>query len=115
MKSFTKLILSFLIILSFVKSSDAQMFWNQAAVFSGSSTSYIRAANSSELNITGSFTLEAWIKPQSTFLAKGIFGKGGTLGTSMEYGMRLSSTGRISIITGGSSKLISRSNNAVPL
>lgn len=115
MKSFTKLILTFLFILSFVKSSDAQMFWNQAAVFAGSSTSYIRTANSSELNITGSFTLEAWIKPQSTLLAKGIFGKGSTLGTSMEYGMRLSTTGRISIITNGSSKLISRSDNPVPL
>ena len=115
MKSFTKLILTFLFILSFVKSSDAQMFWNQAAVFAGSSTSYIRTANSSELNITGSFTLEAWIKPQSTSLAKGIFGKGSTLGTSMEYGMRLSTTGRISIITNGSSKLISRSDNPVPL
>lgn len=88
--------------------AKAQMFWNQAAYFSGVNNSYMRVANSSELNITGSFTLEAWIKPESMPFARGIFGKGGTLGTAMEYGMRLSTTGRISLMTNGTQRLITR-------
>ncbi len=104
-----------LILLATSEVSVSQIFWNQAAQFAGNSSSYIVATNSSSLNITGSFTLEAWIKPNQSILARGIFGKGGTLGTAMDYGMRLTGTGRISLITNGTTRLISRSSNTAPL
>lgn len=42
---------------------QAQMFWNNACSFTGTSSSYIARASSSSLDITGSFTLEAWLNP----------------------------------------------------
>jgi len=41
----------------------AQMTWNQACNFAGVTSSHIAVPNSASLNITGSFTLEAWINP----------------------------------------------------
>lgn len=43
--------------------APAQMFWNNACSFAGSTSSYLSRANSTELNITGSFTMEAWVNP----------------------------------------------------
>lgn len=59
------LIIKIFIIISLVFSdrSEAQMFWNQACSFAGSNSSYIAVRPSSYLNITGSFTLEAWVNP----------------------------------------------------
>ena len=114
MKTLQSFFAGLLILLAVSGVSFSQMYWNQAAQYAGSNTSYLAVPNSSSLNITGSFTLEAWIKPNQTILAKGIFGKGGTLGTAMDYGMRLTGTGRISLITDGSAKLTSRSSNPVP-
>ncbi len=42
------------------------MTWNQACSFAGTSSSYLAVPHSSSLNITGSFTLEAWINPTNT-------------------------------------------------
>ncbi|MDQ3022483.1 MAG: LamG domain-containing protein [Bacteroidota bacterium] len=42
---------------------SAQMFWNQACTFAGSNSSYVAVRNSATLNITSSFTLEAWVLP----------------------------------------------------
>ncbi|MBK6536477.1 MAG: proprotein convertase P-domain-containing protein [Ignavibacteria bacterium] len=49
-------------ILSF-ENANAQMFWNQGCSFAGSASSYIVVRNSPELDITGSFTIEAWVNP----------------------------------------------------
>jgi len=43
--------------------ATSQLFWNQAASFAGNANSYIAVPNSSSLNITGSFTIEAWVRP----------------------------------------------------
>lgn len=93
----------------------SQMFWNQAAQFAGTSSSYIRVSNSSSVNLTGSFTLEAWVNPNSTLTSKGIIGKGGTLGTAMNYGLRLTTAGRVQLITNGTPRLLSKSVSNVPI
>ena len=43
--------------------ANAQMFWNQGCSFAGSTSSYVAVRNSPELDITGSFTIEAWVNP----------------------------------------------------
>jgi hypothetical protein len=76
---FFSLAVLFLLLFSFVftQDSNSQMVWNQAASFSGTNSSYIAVKNSTSLNITGSFSLEAWICPtintgsNQTIMAKG--------------------------------------------
>lgn len=90
----------------------AQMFWNQAASFAGNSSNYISVPNSGSLDITGSFTIEAWINPLSlTGASKGILSKGGSLGTSLKYAVRLTTAGRITLSTNGAQRLISSISN----
>ncbi|MBS1552653.1 MAG: proprotein convertase P-domain-containing protein [Bacteroidetes bacterium] len=45
------------------QNSYSFMFWNQAGGFSGTASSYISVPHSASLNITGSFSAEAWIFP----------------------------------------------------
>ncbi len=63
----SKLLITFfmfcLIIVMFDNNANAQMFWNQGCSFSGSTSSYVAVRNSAELDITGSFTIEAWVNP----------------------------------------------------
>jgi len=108
------LILSIVIFtVSFEKTAMAQMNWNQAAGFAGNSSSYISVPNSSSVNITGSFTIEAWINPSSVSgVAKGIAAKGSTLGTSLRYGLRLLN-GRILFLTNGVQRLITKTATSV--
>ncbi len=57
--------------------TNAQMFWNQTAQFAGNSSSYIAVPNSTDINLTGDFTMESWIFPTSVSGSeKGIFAKG---------------------------------------
>ncbi|MEO8666608.1 MAG: LamG-like jellyroll fold domain-containing protein [Ignavibacteria bacterium] len=92
------------------------MFWNHAASFSGNSSSYIKCRNSTSLNLTGSFTLEAWINPSTlSGFSKGIFAKGTPQGSSLIYGMRLEATGRIEVATNGIVRLRSKVNTTVPV
>ncbi|MEO8209999.1 MAG: LamG-like jellyroll fold domain-containing protein, partial [bacterium] len=61
-------------------------------------------------------TIEAWINPNTlTGLSKGIISKGGQLGTSLKYGMRLESSGRIMVATNGSPRLRSKTTTIIPL
>lgn len=46
----------------------AQMFWNQACSFAGTGNSYIAGPNNALINISGSFTLEAWVNPVNSTL-----------------------------------------------
>ncbi len=97
-----------LFLFSMTNISHAQMSWNQACSFAGNSTSYIRVQNSSLINLTGSFTLEAWVNPSTlSGLSKGIFAKGSSLGSSLKYGLRVQSSGRVDLVTNGSLRLVS--------
>ena len=92
------------------------MYWNQACTFAGNSASYVRVQNSSSIDLTGSFTMEAWVNPASlSVVSKGIIAKGSSLGTLLKYAIRLNTSGRFSLITNGSQRLISRSTSAVTI
>ena len=60
------LIFSMLLFSSFFISPDisnANLYWNQAASFAGSSSSYLAVRDDADLDITGDFTLETWVNP----------------------------------------------------
>ncbi len=93
--------------------SHAQMSWDQAGSFPGTSGSHIAVPNSPTVNITGTFTLEAWINPFVTsVLAMGIISKGS--GLSTRYAMRINNN-RILIFCNTSQRLISKASNPIPL
>jgi len=97
----------FLILFSFlfINSSKSQMVWNQAGYFNGTNSSYVAVKNSSTLNITGSFSLEAWINPSENLgTNQTIISKG----SGLAYTIRLTATGRILIATNGSSRIVSK-------
>lgn len=97
----------FLLLFSFVfiQSSNSQMVWNQAASFSGTNSSYIAVKNSTTLNITGSFSLEAWICPTiNTGSNQTIMSKG----SGLQYAIGLTSAGKIVIATNGTARLLSK-------
>ncbi len=115
---FKKISLLLILICSFMisENSIAQMYWNHAASFLGSTSSYIKCRNSPSLNLTGSFTLEAWINPNTLAgFSKGIISKGTSFGTSLIYGMRLEPTGRIMVATNGSAKLRTKATSVIPV
>lgn len=90
--------------------ADAQLFWNQAAHFAGSASSYIAIPNSAGLNITGSFTIECWVRPASA-ATTGVLVQHRT-GSAIEgYTLYLSS-GRPAIRTGFDTRL--RSTTVIP-
>ncbi len=111
----TFLIVTVSVILTVISlDTQAQIYWNNSAVFSGNASSYMAVPNSPSLDITGSFSVEAWINPSSLFgSSKGIISKGGALGTGLRLGVRLLTSGRIAVITNGSQKLLSRSSTAL--
>lgn len=94
----------------FVSPSNGQMFWNQAANFNGTSN-YVVVYPSSTLNITGSFTLEAWINPNSVAVDyAGIISKGTT--SLRRYSLNFANgttANRIEIATNGSPRIRSSS------
>ncbi len=107
--------LQIIFVLSFISAttSTAQMYWNQAGNFPGTVGSHIAVPNSSTLDLTSGFTIEALINPTvSSFIAKGIISKG--TGLSIRYGMRIVS-GRIVILTNATQRLFSRASNPIPL
>jgi len=109
MQNFLKVFFIIAVSLISLKNSEAQMFWNQTASFNGTSSSYIAVPNSATVNITGSFSFEAWINPSSlSGSSKGIIAKGGALGTTLRYGIRLGANGRVTVSTNGATRLISR-------
>lgn len=114
-KLFTSAFLIFTFSTLIFKTASAQMFWNQAASFAGNSGSYISVPNSNSINITGSFSIEAWINPASVSGAsKGILSKGGLLGTSLRIGLRLNA-GRPAIMTNGAQRLISKTSTVLAI
>lgn len=61
-KNYFAILVSFLS-LFFYETSHAQMYWSQACTFSGTNSSYVAVRDAAELDITGSFTIEAWVNP----------------------------------------------------
>ena len=96
----------------FPEFANSQMYWNQAASFAGNNTSYITVPNSSAIDLTGSFSIEAWINPTSvTGISKGVISKGGT---SLKYGIRITSS-RLVFITNGAPRLSSKTTSLIPV
>lgn len=99
-------------ILLTANSSFAYMFWNHACEFNGPlSPSWIAVPNSSSINLTGSFTLEAWVCPVNS--ANGtdqvIIEKRRLTGMQAGYSLFLNSDGKAAIRTNGTVKLIGSS------
>lgn len=114
-----KKFINYLIILSvtliFVNEKiSAQMFWNNACSFSGTSSSYISRGNSTSLNITGSFTLEAWLNPvNATSPSFQIILQKREGANVTGYTLYLSN-GKVSVRTGSTTRLVGKtviSNN----
>ena len=103
MNKFSILILSLFFLL--IQSSDAQYAYNRAFSFTGVATDYVATDPGSNLSITGSFTLECWLKPVNvtTPSAQIIIQK--RLGSNATgYTMYLSS-GKVAIRTNSSTRL----------
>ncbi len=110
-KSLVGILVSIIIITA--STAIAQMSWNQAAFFPGSVGSHVTVPNSSTLNITNAFTLEAWVNPSSSSgIARGVISKG--TGLSIKYAMRIVSN-RLVVITNSAQRIISRASNPIPL
>ena len=85
-------------------SLQAQMFWNQAARFDG--TSYIACPNSLAMNIVGSITMEAWVYPTTSTGVRYIIFKGNA---GQGYYLRLNSNGTLTMGTNGLNRVTSAS------
>ncbi|MCC7158724.1 MAG: proprotein convertase P-domain-containing protein [Ignavibacteria bacterium] len=86
----------------------SQMFWHQAVSFNGTSDITIPASPSTD--ITGSFTVEAWVSPTTTGL-QNIMAKGNS-----RYDFRISSSspgGRIAIRTNGTTRLTAKVSSSL--
>lgn len=86
--------------------SSAQMYWNNAGTFAGNSNSYISRGSSTSLNITGSFSLEAWLNPATVTGTRIILQKregGDPVGYTL-----LLSDGKVSIRTNSNTRLIGK-------
>ena len=81
--------------------SFCQMTWNQACSFNGT-TSYISVPHSTTLNITGSFTIDAWVKPNNVSSSQIILQKRAV--SANGYTLYLSN-GKVSIRTNSSTRL----------
>lgn len=102
-----KILLTALIIfLMAFEESPAQMFWNQAAGFSGSLNSYVSVSNSSGVNITTGFTLECWVRPNNVSNLQGLIWKQNPGGYA--YAMSIAASGKVFIGTNNSPKLTSK-------
>ena len=98
-----KIILILLALIITNDRSSAQLYWNTGGSFAGNSNSYISRGSSASLNITGSFTLEAWLNPANVTGTKIILQKregGDPVGYTL-----LLSEGRVSIRTNSSTRL----------
>jgi len=99
------LLLIFIGVLNF-ENSNAQMFWNKSCYFEGNSNSYISTEDSPNLNITGSFTIEAWINPEAAGVTQTLIRKREGLDNS-GYSMYLFN-GRVAIRTNSITRLVGK-------
>lgn len=96
------LLLVLLLLVFTPEHASGQMFWNQAASFAGTA-SYIAVPPSSELNLTGSFTIECWLNPAENDLQTLVQKR---LGNDAEgYTVYINSSHRIAIRTNSDTRL----------
>ncbi len=102
-------ILFFLILNSsfLILNSKAQTVWNQACSFAGTASSFVAAPGYSQLNITGSFTIEMWVNPDSAASGAQILLQKREVGNNVGYTLYLSS-GKVAIRTNSSTRLIGK-------
>jgi len=105
-KQSLKMFLILLILIFTNEISSAQIFWNIGGAFSGSSNSFVNRGNSANLNITGSFTLEAWLNPASVTGSRIILQKREG-GNASGYTLYLAE-GKVSIRTNASTRLFGK-------
>ncbi|HMS34322.1 MAG TPA: proprotein convertase P-domain-containing protein [Ignavibacteria bacterium] len=104
----SKLLLFIILNSSFlILNSEAQMTWNQACSFAGTSSSYAAVPHNSALNITGNFTIAMWVNPDSAASGAQILLQKRAPGNNVGYTLYLSS-GRVSIRTNSSTRLIGK-------
>lgn len=102
----SKILFFALTILLFVNyRAESYMFWNQAGSFGGSPSSYIAFPHHASINVTGSFTLEAWICPDNALIPAGQIILEKRTGTLANGYALLLNNGRVAI----------RTNNAIRL
>lgn len=112
MRKFYISILALLFILSLNNEIKSQMVWNVAMKTNG--TGWASRLTTSSLDITGSFTLEAWINPTSIPAgAPDIISKGTS--ALRRYAIVIISTGRLTIITNGVTRLSTRTTTLIPV
>ena len=87
--------------------SFAQMTWNQACSFAGTTSSYIAVPSASQLNITGNFTVEMWINPDSSAGGAQILLQKRAVGNNVGYTLYLSG-GKVAIRTNSSTRLVGK-------
>jgi len=87
-----------------VLNSNAQMTWNQACLFEGTASSYVAVSHNSLLNITGSFTIEMWVNPDSVETGAQILLQKRAVGNNVGYTLYLSS-GKVAVRTNSSTRL----------
>ncbi|MBK8550025.1 MAG: proprotein convertase P-domain-containing protein [Ignavibacteria bacterium] len=102
-------ILIFLILNSsfLILNSKAQMVWNQACSFAGTASSYVAVPHNSLLNITGDFTVEMWLNPDSSTSGAQILLQKRAVGNNVGYTLYLSS-GKVAIRTNSLTRLVGK-------
>ncbi|MBX7041272.1 MAG: proprotein convertase P-domain-containing protein [Ignavibacteria bacterium] len=85
------------------ENSDAQIFWQKAINVSNASGNYAAVPHSSSLNITGSFTIEMWISPNTSGVTSTLLQK--RFGSSNSGYTLLMNSGRPTIRTNSQTRL----------
>lgn len=110
MNKFSFLFIPILFLL--IQSTEAQYYYNRAFYFTGASTSYAATIPGPNLSITGSFTLECWVKPVNSITPTYQILIQKRLGSnSSGYTMYLS-TGKVAVRTNTSTRLTG--NTTIP-
>lgn len=92
-----------------LENANAQMYWNQAGIFAGNTNSYLCSRHTTPINITGSFTIEAWVHPTAQNSNMYLISKG----SAGAYGLSIISD-RPTVFTNGISRLSSKTTTKVP-
>lgn len=108
----TKILFFFILILIynsslFINNSKAQMTWNQACLFAGTGSSFVAVPHNNLLNITGDFTVEMWVNPDSAASGAQILLQKRIPGNNVGYTLYLSS-GKVAIRTNSSTRLVGK-------
>ncbi|MBC8043857.1 MAG: LamG domain-containing protein, partial [Rhizobacter sp.] len=90
---------------------SAQLYWNNAAAFNGASR--VSFQNATAINLTGSFTLEAWVNPsQAPTIRAGVIAKESESGFR-QYALSLNTSGGLELGTNGVTRLTSKTTSVI--